>query len=154
MFDVPPVSLTNKLFLRSDLFFSRQEQPRRPQKVSGFASIATVASALEMVLELWTSIHPIFIFSFFRPGLFFSRQEQPKKNAPKDARVCFCSCNSALEMVLKRWTPPHTPFGGVWWCWCTGAGALVLVHWCCSVHTAHRPAIGRGLCLGVLPGPN
>ena len=52
MFDVPPISLTNKLFLRPDLFFSRQEQPKRPQKVPGFASIATVASALEMVLEL------------------------------------------------------------------------------------------------------
>ena len=83
MFDVPPISLTNKLFLRPDLFFSRQEQPKGPEKVPRFASIATVASALEMVLELWTSIHPIFIFSFFRPGLFFSRQEQPKKMPPK-----------------------------------------------------------------------
>ena len=52
VFDVPPISLTNKLFSRPDLFFSRQEQPKRPQKVPGFASIATVASALEMVLEL------------------------------------------------------------------------------------------------------
>ena len=25
---------------------------------------------------------------------------------------------------------------------------------CCWVHTAHQPAVGRGLCPGVLPGPN
>ena len=41
-------------------------------------------------------------------------------------------------MVIQLWTPTAADFEVL--------GKLV--RWCCSVHTAHRPAVGSGLCPG------
>ena len=80
---------------------------------------------------------------FFRPGLFFSRPEQPKRppNAPGLASVPA----AVLWQHYFHRRPPTVPPAR--------RSREARVHWCGSVHTAPRPAGGRVLCQGVLPGP-
>ena len=94
--------------------------------------------------QLWTPICPFFYQKiFFRPGLFWSRLEQPKRppNAPGLASVAA----AVLWQHSFHCRPPTAPPAR--------RSREARVHWCGSVHTAHRPAGGRVLCQGVLPGP-
>ena len=80
---------------------------------------------------------------FFSTRLAFCMLRTAKK-AAKGTRACLRSSSSALATVIQLSTPPPGPILEVF-------GKLV--PWCRSVHTAHRPAGGRVLCQGVLPGP-
>ena len=80
---------------------------------------------------------------FFRPGLFLSRLEQPKR--PPNAPGLVSVAAAVLWQHYFHRRPPTAPPAR--------RSREALVHWCGSVHTAHRPAVGRVLCPGVLPGP-
>ena len=80
---------------------------------------------------------------FFRPGLFFGRLERPKRppNAPGLASV---TAAVLWQHYFHRRPPTGPP---------ARRSREARVYWCGSVHTAPRPAGGRVLCQGVLPGP-
>ena len=80
---------------------------------------------------------------FFCAGLFFSCLEQPKR--PPKAPGLASVAAAVLWQHSFHCRPPTAPPARRSW--------EALVHWCGSVHTAHRPAVGRVLCPGVLPGP-
>ena len=80
---------------------------------------------------------------FFRPSWILHCQEQPKRppNPPRLASIA----------AAVRWQ--HSFHGRPLTAPPAWRSREALVYWCGSVHTAHRPAVGRVLCPGVLPGP-
>ena len=80
---------------------------------------------------------------FFRPALFFGRLERPKR-PPNTPGLASVTAAVLWQHYFHRRPPTGPP---------ARRSREARVHWCGSVHTAPRPAGGRVLCQGVLPGP-